>query len=149
VSLRVLVTGSQTWADVAAVDTALAGVWHDFGRPTAPVLVSGHCPRGGDAIAEMCWRRRGFEVEEHSARWREHGDDCPAWHAGLDVCLKAGFRRDAEMVASGAHVCVALIAACVNPKCKRIEPHGSHGASGTAAMAARAGIEVRPVTVGF
>lgn len=97
----------------------------------------------------MCWRRRGFEVEEHEAIWSEHAGDCPGWHAGLPTCRKAGFRRDAKMVGRGATVCLAFIDLCVDGRCKRPEPHGSHGATGTAAMAERAGIDTRRKTSGF
>jgi hypothetical protein len=45
---RVLVTGSRTWADTAAIRDALAAVWGDG----TAVLVSGACPTGADQLAE-------------------------------------------------------------------------------------------------
>jgi hypothetical protein len=53
-SMRILVTGSRTWAGTTVIRTALARYHH----PEA-ILVSGACPRGADAIAEHIWRSWG------------------------------------------------------------------------------------------
>ncbi len=49
---RILVTGSRSWTSVHLIRRVLGGLHRD--HPGA-VLVSGHCPKGADAIAEHCW----------------------------------------------------------------------------------------------
>jgi len=111
---RVLVTASRTWEDTSTIRRALAEQWGDG----TAVLVSGACPRGGDRIAEMIWRGWGGRVERHPADWRAHGRG-------------AGLRRNGEMVAAGADVCLAFIR------------DGSRGATHTARLAHEAGIPVQ------
>ena len=114
---RVLITGSRTWADVAAIRSSLRDVWGDG----TTVLVSGACSMGADRIAEDLWRQWGGQVEQHPAEWSRHGKS-------------AGFHRNAEMVAAGADVCLAFI------------HNGSRGASHTAQLAENAGIPTRRYT---
>jgi hypothetical protein len=110
---RVLVTGSRTWTDRAAIRDGLAAVWGAGDR----VLVTGACPTGADALAEACWRAWGGQVEPHPADWDTHG-------------RAAGPRRNTEMVAAGAQVCVAFIR------------DNSRGASHLAGLSEAAGIPV-------
>jgi hypothetical protein len=86
----VLVTGSRTWTDQAAIGDAL----REHHQPGA-VLVSGACPRGADAIAERLWSSWGGQVERHPADW--------------STGRAAGYARNAEMVAAGADACLAFI----------------------------------------
>ncbi|MEU1273031.1 DUF2493 domain-containing protein [Streptomyces sp. NPDC005799] len=118
---RILITGSRTWDDR---DT----IWRELGNTVAPIpvdreitVVHGHCPRGADAMADEWARKYGATVERHPANWRPGGV--------LDRA--AGFRRNAEMVALGADICLAFI------------KDRSRGASHAAGLAAGAGIPVR------
>lgn len=109
---RVLVTGSRSWENVFAIENTLELIEGAVGGFT---LVSGACPTGADRIAEEYCDRRGLPVERHPADWATHG-------------RKAGFVRNAEMVATGANLCVAFIR------------NKSRGASMTADLAEKAGI---------
>jgi YspA, cpYpsA-related SLOG family len=131
---RILVTGSRTWDDGPAVWEALEAI-HPGGRDL--IVVHGACPWGADSHAAW-WARvhgaaGGITGEPHPADWNAHGK-------------RAGFIRNAEMVSLGANVCLAFLMPCTDPKCRRKEPHGSHGASHCAALAEKAGIPVRRFT---
>lgn len=143
---RLLITASRTFTYVDVIEETLAAIWWEWGRPRDAVIVVGGAI-GGDKISERLWRRRGLPYELHRPNWHEHADDCPAWHAGREICHRAGHRRDEHMVDLGADVCQAFIAACVRPStgsCKgQPDPHGSHGATETARKAKAAGIDTR------
>lgn len=128
--IRILVTGSRTWTDEDTVRGAFAQVVSIHG-PENVTIVHGACPRGADALAdEIATGWTGLTVERHPADWDRHGK-------------AAGFRRNAEMVDAGADICLAFIGPCSKRGCPDPGPHGSHGASHTAALAERAGIPVR------
>jgi hypothetical protein len=92
--MRILVTGSRTWTDIQRVKWELLRVY-------APgnVLVSGHCPRGADAIAEAVWTRlhRGSPpLELYPAQWETFG-------------RSAGYRRNKVMVDTNPDLVLAFI----------------------------------------
>jgi hypothetical protein len=114
---RILVTGSRTWCDDAAIHTALRA----RGRP-GDTLVTGGCPRGADAIAERCWRGLAGQrpTETWPARWDTWG-------------RSAGPRRNQAMVESltpDRDLVLAFI------------HRGSRGASQCARAAEQAGLTV-------
>lgn len=127
--VRILVTGSRDWSDTLAVVDAIQ---HHATLNT--VVVHGDCPTGADAIADdLATRIYGLTPERHPADWAKHGK-------------RAGFVRNAEMVALGADVCLAFLSPCAKPGCHRGEPgHPSHGGAMTADLAEKAGIPTRRV----
>ena len=118
---RILVTGSRTWEDREAVLFELAGLSILHSGDGVVVVVHGACPKGADALAASCAQECGLTQEPHPADWERYG-------------RPAGFRRNAEMVALGADVCLAFI------------KDGSRGATHCADLAEKAGIPVRRFT---
>lgn len=121
--MRVLVTGSRDWTEPSVIFDALVGETATM----IDVIVHGACPTGADAMADYWAKIYGFRVERHPADWEKFGK-------------AAGFKRNAEMVALGADVCLAFIGPCRKANCREPQPHGSHGASHTADLAEKAGI---------
>jgi hypothetical protein len=117
--VRILVTGSRDWDDEVPIQAALTEL--TAGVPGPHVVVHGACPTGGDAIADGIATDLGLAVERHPAPWRRYG-------------RSAGYRRNAEMVAAGADVCLAFIR------------DSSPGACMTARLAEEARIPVRRYT---
>lgn len=94
--VRILITGSRDWTDTETIRRALSEAWHALGRPADAVLVHGACHLGGaDRIAADIWRSWGYLEEPHVA---EMG---PGGH-------RLGPKRNAEMVALGATICLAF-----------------------------------------
>ena len=129
--MRVLVTGSRDWIDRLTIYRALNEVCKEFDLNyesdehgnTMPdhskiTVVHGHCPTGADHWADEWCIGNFFMAERHPAEWEKYGKS-------------AGFRRNAEMVNLGADLCLAFI------------KDGSRGATHTADLAEKAGIETR------
>lgn len=121
--VRILITGSRTWTDRTAIAQAIIAYLRSVrtisigGAWPFPIVVHGGA-RGADQLADAVARNWGWTPERHPADWSRHG-------------RAAGFRRNAEMVAAGADVCLAFIHA------------GSRGATHTAELAEAAGIPTR------
>jgi hypothetical protein len=94
--VRALVTGSRTWDDALTIYNTVFQWWQDSGEPKNPLLISGACPKGADALMEYIWTRNGWPVERHPAQWDLHGK-------------RAGFVRNAEMVRTNPDVLFAFI----------------------------------------
>ena len=128
--MRVLVTGSRDWDDVhrflQVMHTHVESQWPkgydsqghfvDYMPPSDFVLLHGGCPTGADALADNWAVSHQVDVEVYPADWNKHG-------------RAAGPIRNQQMVDSGPDLCLAFI------------KNDSRGASGTAAMAERAGIK--------
>lgn len=138
---RVLLTGGRDIYPRDLVGEQLAvclGVAIEAGRTL--VVVHGHCPTGVDSVGDdwgMERQRYGFpvRVERHPAQ------NHPTQNFG--PWPECGPIRNNYMTSLGADECLAFIGPCTSIRCKRKTPHGSHGASGCAAAAERAGIPVK------
>lgn len=113
---RLLITGSRTWSDRTVIHDALRDAWVRLGSRPDTILISGTA-RGADTICEEVWRAQGLPVERHPAHWDVYGKS-------------AGYRRNQEMVDSGADLCLAFIL------------QGSRGAVMCANLAEKASIPV-------
>jgi hypothetical protein len=157
-AIRILITGSRTWTDAwriaEAIEKAIAE--HDADDIT---IVHGACPSGADQLAAeyaeimAAWydgAGRQLAEERHPAEWPKHDANCPPSHQGMRKCKRAGHRRNAEMAALGADICLAFIEPCDDPKCPKPKPHDSHGTAGMVRDCKKADIDVRPfrATVG-
>lgn len=126
--IRILVTGSRDWTDEVVIVNALDdAIWNsEVNTNNEVTVVSGACPSGADALAEQVARDNDMQVERHPAQW----------HVDGKYDRSAGFKRNAEMVALGADLCLAFIL------------NGSRGATHTANLAEKAGIPTRRYTNG-
>ncbi len=97
--MRVLVTGSRTFTDYAAISRALGGMYEVSSGETFTVVHGG--ARGADSLAGewvRLMRGRGLEdveAEVHRAEWDRHGKI-------------AGLIRNQKMVDLGADICLAF-----------------------------------------
>ncbi len=111
---RILITGSRSWTDYELIQSVL----DEYRHLPEVTLVSGHCPYGADTLCEQWAEALGWEIERHPAEWVLYGK-------------RAGYIRNAEMVALGADVCLAFIR------------NRSKGATMTKDLAKKAGIDTR------
>lgn len=113
---RILVTGSRDWLDWQAVCRELAKAAE--GVPGGSVVLVSGGARGADHAAEAYAGAMDWGIEVHPGDWATHG-------------RAAGPKRNAEMIAAGADVCLAFIR------------NGSRGATHCADLAEAFGIPVR------
>lgn len=86
--MRVIVCGSRGWSDRDVIVRALAKL------PANTLIVHG-AGRGADTLAEEAATEIGLATEPHPANWGRFG-------------RSAGPRRNAEMAAAGADLCLAF-----------------------------------------
>lgn len=113
--VRILITGSRDWSNEFLIHNTLTS-FHWMYAGDDITLVSGACRAGADPICERVAGELGWKVERHPADWSR-------W------LNQAGYVRNTKMVNLGADLCVAFIL------------DGSKGASMTADLAEKAGIE--------
>ncbi|MGV9815792.1 DUF2493 domain-containing protein [Streptomyces cellulosae] len=120
--MKILVTGSRDWTDINRVHREIFRALYETKTTYAEAaLIHGDCPTGADAIAAEYGRTVGMHVLGFPADWERWGK-------------AAGFVRNSEMVALDPDICLAFIR------------NGSRGASMTAGLAEKAGIETRRFT---
>ena len=91
--MRVLVTGSRDYPWWNDVNRALLEYLHDAFNIT---IVHGACPRGADMWAQRFVDYQKVRCEQYPAEWDKYGK-------------RAGYVRNADMVALGADLCLAFI----------------------------------------
>lgn len=154
---RILVTGSRTskdWEIVWQATEEAIDRGRALGHTDFEVVHGG--AEGPDTFAhDFCEDQAGWYSdyaslslgeELHRPDWSTcKGPKCTPAHRkprrdGSTFCPRAPLTRDDEMVALGANECLAFIDPCAKPGCRKVQPHGSHGASYTADRAEDAGI---------
>ncbi len=116
---RLLVTGSRTWDKPEVINYWLnrfAVKWDGYRL----ILISGHCPKGADYLAELAASTYGFRIHAVPADWKRWG-------------RKAGFVRNTEMVELRPDHCIAFIR------------DGSNGATACRNLAKAKGIPTKTV----
>jgi hypothetical protein len=92
--MRVIVCGSRTWNDRAAIADVLHDLALTLDTPLNCTIVHGNA-RGADRIAAQEALKAGFYVEAHPADWEQHGK-------------AAGPIRNQRMADLGADLCIAF-----------------------------------------
>jgi hypothetical protein len=129
-----LVTSSREGVTDADVEAALKPRFDAL-----RVLYAGGA-RGGDRIAARLWHGWGGEVEEF-----------PVTREDWARSRQAGHQRNGRMVAKAAARggdCVAVVAACADPKCPEAGSHDSHGTANCMDQAREAGLDVERIPAG-
>ena len=67
--MKVLVTGSRTWDNKAAIEREFKKL------PPGPttIIVHGACPTGADALADAAAMKFGFQIRRFPAQWETEG----------------------------------------------------------------------------
>ena len=130
---RLLVTGSRSWSDDYLIRVALRAAVISLGVPASEVTLVHGGARGADQLAGRAGRQLGMRIEVHEAQWRRCTEDCiHDLRATRSYCPEAGYRRNAEMIASMEPAALTLAFAANVPS----------GTSGCAQVARRCGLDV-------
>lgn len=98
---RLLVTGSRAWQDRNLIRVALRSAVLSLGVPTREITLVHGDAQGADRMAGYIGRQMGMVIEAHPANWRRCTDECiHDLRAAKKYCPDAGYRRNAEMIAT-------------------------------------------------
>jgi hypothetical protein len=129
------VTGPREWPSRYLVFFELnkLAIKHEMatGDKQAKLTVVHGNDSGADHFADQWASWRGLP-ERHDVLWRVNGK--------LDIL--AGFKRNQEMIDSGADICLAFLMQCTKRRCKRTSFHYTHGTWDCVTRARKAGIPV-------
>lgn len=92
---RILITGYRSWSDRETIHEAIREHAIDQQTGAYHSVIHGDCKSGADAIARRYCEWLHLEDERHPADWNTFGK-------------RAGFKRNAEMAAPGADLCLAF-----------------------------------------
>lgn len=121
---RVLICGSRTFSDEAAIAELITGIWHCQDRRTWSGLTIVHGDaKGADSLAKTWVKRNSvtkglsgnnlsyLDEESHPAEWHVHHPDwCPGdWCRAKSYCVVAGPRRNQEMLDLGVNRAYAFV----------------------------------------
>lgn len=105
---RILMTGSRDWTDATTATDALNASLALQGISARDAVLVHGAARGADTVLERAAAGIGMATEAHPAAWDVHTERCPDWDRRRDRCKLAGPRRNDEMIAGGADLCLAF-----------------------------------------
>lgn len=119
--VRIMMTGSRDWTDKRSIAAALKRAIKFIGKdpkiqPFELTLVHGDASGADRLTARIAEEYFGMFTEAHPADWSVHNKSCPTkepsngscWK-GRASCKRAGFRRNQEMIDSGAQLLLAFV----------------------------------------
>lgn len=142
----VLLTGARTWSDTANMRQTFSAIWKTW-EPTTilrPVLLSGACPTGADAMAESLWQDEGLDVIRFHADWSRGRKAGPERNQRM-VNTALEFQRRGVQIIGAAFWDLCDKSGCTNQQ-RQLLPkasgHFSHGTAHCAGLARRFGLPV-------
>lgn len=126
---KILFTGSRDLKNPYWVNLGLTRLASRVDPERKIIVTQGECYRGGGDYYAKQW------ALAHAPRVI-----CESRPADWSQGPRGGPIRNQRMVDEGHDVCLAVIGPCTSRRCRRKDPHGSHGASDCADRAEKAGI---------
>lgn len=161
--MRVIVTGSRDWTDINLIGDALSMCLSSVPSGQTLTVVHGGA-RGADRMAGdwALWAHKNkMPVERpeiHLARWANpcrNDNRCSPGHRRVDpvtkmsTCPTAGYYRNEDMVKLGADMVLAFLLPCKDSRCRKRQPHPTHGSDQCVQCARLKGIDVVPFAIGL